>query len=98
MNEHQVECRPLPETISQLIRRYLESARQAKIIALHRMVLELVEPALIEAVMSHCRYYQSRAAHLLGISRGAFRMLLKKYVNNTYGDTRQKRSCDEQST
>jgi Fis family transcriptional regulator len=90
MNEKQVECPPLSEATSELIRRYLEVSGEG-VIDLHRMVLEQIEPALIEAVMSRCQYNQSRAAHLLGLSRGTLRGLLKKYFEEKYCGKRYKK-------
>lgn len=90
MNEKQVEYPPLSEVISELIRRYLKDY-DSGVIDLHRMVLEQIEPALIETVMSRCQYNQSRAAHLLGLSRGKLRGLLKKYFDEKYFGKRYKK-------
>jgi Fis family transcriptional regulator len=83
MNEKQVECPPLSEATSELIRRYLKNYGDG-VIDLHRMVLEQIEPALIETMMACCQYNQSRAAQILGLSRGTLRGLLKKYFEEKY--------------
>ncbi|HHF0526715.1 TPA: helix-turn-helix domain-containing protein [Legionella anisa] len=92
MNEKQVKCSPLSEAISELIRHYLKDYGN-EVIDLHLMVLEQIEPALIETVMSLCQYNQSRAAHLLGLSRGTLRGLLKKYFDEKYFGKRYKKEC-----
>jgi Fis family transcriptional regulator len=48
------------------------------------MVLEQIEPPLLQAVMEKYKYNQSRAANALGISRGTFRALLFKYFDEKY--------------
>jgi Fis family transcriptional regulator len=90
MNEKQIECPPLSEAIGQLISRYLKASGEG-VIDLRRLVLEQVEPALIETVMSRCQYNQSRAAHLLGLSRGTLCGLLNKYFEEKYYGKRYKK-------
>ena len=90
MNEKQVECPPLSEATSELIQRYLKDYGNG-VIDLRRLVLEQVEPALIETVMARCQYNQSRAAQLLGLSRGTLRGLLKKYFEEKYCSKRYKK-------
>ena len=48
------------------------------------MVLEQVEPALLETVMARCQYNQNKAANLLGLSRGTFTWTFKKYFDEKY--------------
>jgi Fis family transcriptional regulator len=43
------------------------------------MVLEEVEPPLLRAVLRHTRNNQSKAARMLGLSRGTLRKKLKQY-------------------
>lgn len=54
----------------------LEGERPAE---LYRRVLDQVEPPLLDRVMVHTRGNQSRAAEILGISRGTLRTKLKRY-------------------
>ena len=74
----------LSETIEAIIKRHLNSLALSEITNLHDMVLEQIEPPLLKAVIEHCRYNQSRAANLLGISRGTCRTKLKKYFDAQY--------------
>lgn len=46
---------------------------------LYRRVLDQVEPPLLEKVMIQTRGNQSRAAEILGISRGTLRTRLKRH-------------------
>lgn len=50
----------------------------------HRFVLEEVESALYESVMRFTRGNQSRAARILGVSRGTLRTKLEKYFATTH--------------
>lgn len=74
----------LAETVSALVKSHVKSMGKDKAVNLRDMILEQVEPALLEVVMLHCRYNQSRAAKVLGISRGTCRALLIKYFDEQY--------------
>ena len=87
MSELLIEQSSLAETVSQVVTRYLESAGN-DIIDLHQMVIEQIQPPLLQAVMKQYKYNQSRAAKVLGISRGTLRMLLIKYFDDQYCGTR----------
>jgi Fis family transcriptional regulator, factor for inversion stimulation protein len=45
----------------------------------YNMVIAEVEQPMIQAVMTYTRNNQSRAAIIMGLSRGTLRKLLKKY-------------------
>lgn len=83
MNEDLVNNASLAETVSQLITSHIKSAGK-DIIDLHQMVLEQIEPPLLQAVMEKYKFNQSRAANALGISRGTCRTLLIKYFDDKY--------------
>jgi DNA-binding protein Fis len=51
---------------------------------LHKIIIELVERPLYEAVILKNRYNQSAAAKWLGISRGTLRTKLAKYFGDKY--------------
>ncbi len=52
--------------------------------------LEEAERAIVLEAMKNSRYKQSKAAELIGISRGNMRTKLTKYFGNTYVGTRDK--------
>ena len=83
MNETIIKDSSLPQTVRQLIEKHLEMAGNSAT-DLHQLVIEQIEPPLLKAVMERCKYNQSRAAKLLGISRGTCRTLLKKYFDTQY--------------
>jgi DNA-binding protein Fis len=78
----------LGESVGHLIKQHLESSGK-KVIDLHQMVLEQIEPPLLKAVMEQCKFNQSRAAKLLGISRGTCRSMLIKYFDEQYCGRRE---------
>lgn len=56
-------------------------------LGVHSLLLEVVESALYEAVMKFTKGNQSRAAKLLGVSRGTLRTKLKHYFGTTHVGT-----------
>ena len=89
MSELLIEQSSLAETVSQVVTRYLESAGN-DIMDLHQMVIEQIQPPLLQVVMKQYKYNQLRSAKALGISRGTLRRLLIKYFDERYCGSRQK--------
>ena len=83
------ETTGLSSTIEAIVQRYLNSVGTGEVANLHDMVLEQIEPPLLKAVIEHCRYNQSKAANLLGISRGTCRAKLIKYFDEQYCGRRE---------
>lgn len=81
----------LADTVSALVKDHVKVMGRDKVVNLRDMILEKVEPALLEVVMLHCRYNQSRAAKILGISRGTCRALLIKYFDEQYCGRREEK-------
>ena len=77
--------------VEQAVKRHLIASGDKKIVDLHALVLEEIEMPLYKAVMENCRYNQSRAAIVLGVSRGTLRTKLKRYFDDQYVGTRGKR-------
>ena len=75
---------PLAQTIKSMIGNYLESVGSSETSNLHELLLEQVEPPLLEAAMEICKYNQVRAAKMLGISRGTLRKKLTQYFDDKY--------------
>lgn len=70
---------PLHDCIEQLLKRYFSELDGHDPANLHNLVLEAVEPPLLNSVMQHCKNNQTRAALMLGVSRMTLRKKLKQY-------------------
>ena len=66
------------------LERYFNYLDGKEPISVHSLVLEEVASALYEAIMKFTKGNQSRAALLLGVSRGTLRTKLKYYFNTTH--------------
>ena len=69
----------LADSVETALERYFEQLDGAKTCDLYDLVLAEVERPLMCAVMAHVDQNQSRAAELLGLSRGTVRKKLKTY-------------------
>lgn len=79
----------LTESVTQAVQNYFNELKGNDPVDLYQFVLEEVETPLFKAVMEHCKYNQSRAAIMLGISRGTLRTKLRKYFDDKYVGTRE---------
>lgn len=70
---------PLHDSVRQALESYFTQLKGTSPNNLYDLVLAEVEVPLIEAVMEFTRGNQSRAAILLGLSRGTLRKKLKIY-------------------
>lgn len=70
---------PLHDSVRQALESYFIQLKGQPPTNLYEMVLAEVEVPLLEAVMDYTKGNQSRAAILLGISRGTLRKKLKIY-------------------
>ena len=66
-------------SVEQAVTQYLRLMSDENVSDLYSPVLLQVEPALLRSVMTHVQQNQSKAAHLLGISRGTLRSKLRKH-------------------
>ena len=82
------ETSNLQESITHHIARYLETTKGQDVRDMYDMVIEQMEQPLLQAVIEHCKYNQSRACKALGISRGTLRKKLKKHFDDKYCGTR----------
>ena len=55
---------------------------------LYQLIVEEVEAPLFRTVMELTRYNQSKAARVLGVSRGTLRTKLKQYFDDEFIGTR----------
>ena len=68
--------------------KYFSELKGTDPVDLYQFVLEEIETPLFRAVMEHCKYNQSRAAIMLGISRGTLRTKLRSYFDDKYVGSR----------
>jgi len=69
----------LRNSVSQSIEKYLVQVGESPVNNLYDLVLGEIEEPLLRAVLSHTKFNQSRAANVLGLSRGTLRKKLKQY-------------------
>lgn len=70
---------PLHDSVRQSLENYLVHMKGQLPENLYELILAEVEQPLLEAVMEYTKNNQSRAAILLGLSRGTLRKKLKQY-------------------
>jgi len=70
---------PIRRSVQSAIELYLDDLNGHKTNDLYHVVLNEVEPALLDVVMNHVQGNQTQAAELLGINRGTLRKKLKQY-------------------
>jgi Fis family transcriptional regulator len=80
----------LSQHIVKVVRHYLSSnvSKDADL-NLYELVLEEIEGPLFRTVMEMTRYNQSKAARVLGVSRGTLRTKLKRYFDDEFIGTRE---------
>lgn len=78
-NEHLILCTPLSVHVKQTVSRYLEHLNGHDVVDLYAMVIGEVEKPLLQAVLVHSAYNQSKAAKMLGLSRSTLRKKMDYY-------------------
>lgn len=72
------------------VKAYLQKASNKDLnLNLYQLIVEEVEAPLFRTVMELTRYNQSKAARVLGVSRGTLRTKLKLYFDDKYVGTRE---------
>ena len=79
LNRNERRKDPLRQTVSSCLDRYFADMNGHDPTGVYQMVLEQVEPGLLETVLRHAEGNQTRAAEMLGINRGTLRKKLKQY-------------------
>ncbi|HAF87343.1 MAG: Fis family transcriptional regulator [Legionellaceae bacterium] len=79
----------LSKSVTHAVQNYFAELKGTDPVDLYQFVLEEVEIPLFKAVMEHCKYNQSRAAFMLGVSRGTLRTKLRHYFDDKYVGTRE---------
>ena len=78
----------LSASVTQSVQKYFSELKGTDPVDLYQFVLEEIETPLFRAVMEHCKYNQSRAAIMLGVSRGTLRTKLRHYFDDKYVGSR----------
>jgi Fis family transcriptional regulator, factor for inversion stimulation protein len=71
--------KPLRECVQSALETYFEHLGDESPRKLYELVLNEVEPPLLQAVLRYTRGNQSKAAEVLGINRGTLRKKLRAY-------------------
>ena len=87
-NEALANSTSVAACVSQAVQKYFAELKGTDPVDLYQFVIEEVETPLFRAVMEHCKYNQSRAAVMLGISRGTLRTKLRRYFDDKYVGSR----------
>lgn len=89
LNDIEQKNAGLSEQVIQSVKHYLTTSNSKDAnLNLHQLILEIVEAPLFRTVMEMTRYNQSKAARVLGVSRGTLRTKLKRYFDDEFIGTR----------
>ncbi len=79
----------LSSQVARLVKGYLTGvSAKDNALNLYQLIIEEVEGPLFRTVMEMTRYNQSKAARVLGVSRGTLRTKLKRYFDDEFIGTR----------
>ncbi len=70
---------PIRACVAGALDQYLSRLNGHECTDLYKLVLQEVEPPLLEAVMRYCQGNQTRAARMLGMNRATLRKKLLQY-------------------
>ena len=70
---------PLSHQVTKALESYFAQLDGQEVVDLHALVISEVEKPLLEAVLNHTKSNQSKAAKMLGLSRGTLRKKLATY-------------------
>lgn len=73
------DCKPLCQQVTQALEIYFAQLDGQEVTNLHSMVISEVEKPLLKAVLEHTKSNQSKAAKMLGISRGTLRKKIAQH-------------------
>ncbi len=69
----------LPEMVHKALQEYLETLGDHTASNVYRLVLDEVEPAMLDVMMRYTHGNQSKAAQCMGINRATLRTKLKRH-------------------
>ena len=70
---------PIRRSVQSALELYLGDLNGHEVNDIYHVVMNEVEPAILDVVMTHVQGNQTHAAELLGINRGTLRKKLKQY-------------------
>lgn len=73
------EQKSLRDNVTEALQRYFDDLDGQDTRDVYNIVMNEVEPPLLEAAMKYTRQNQSKTAELLGLNRGTLRKKLKQY-------------------
>lgn len=89
MQEMKQNGEALSQHVVDVVKNYLSSVSSKDMnLNLYQLIVEEVEAPLFRTVMELTRYNQSKAARVLGVSRGTLRTKLKRYFDDEFIGTR----------
>lgn len=88
--QEQQQNEALNQQVVSSVKKYLNTMNlKDSNLNLYQLLIEEVEGPLFRTVMELTRYNQSKAARVLGISRGTLRTKLKRYFDDEFIGTRE---------
>lgn len=89
MQETKAKSESLSSQVVESVKAYLSASQNKNInLNLYELIIEEIEAPLFRTVMEMTRYNQSKAARVLGVSRGTLRTKLKRYFDDEFIGTR----------
>jgi Fis family transcriptional regulator, factor for inversion stimulation protein len=89
MQDKQEQNEALSLQVISAVKGYLNAVNnKGSNLNLYQLIVEEVEAPLFRTVMEMTRYNQSKAARVLGLSRGTLRTKLKRYFDDEFIGTR----------
>ncbi len=80
----------LTQQVVHAVRTYLNTVSSKDVnLNLYQLIIEEIESPLFRTVMEMTRYNQSKAARVLGVSRGTLRKKIKRYFDDEFIGTRE---------
>ena len=77
--KHERRKQPIRRSVQSALELYLGDLNGYEVNDIYHVVMNEVEPAILDVVMTHVQGNQTHAAELLGINRGTLRKKLKQY-------------------
>ena len=89
VHDVQQQNEALSQQVVSAVKGYLTTVNSKDMnLNLYQLIIEEIEGPLFRTVMEMTRYNQSKAARVLGVSRGTLRTKLKRYFDDEFIGTR----------